>query len=71
MNIRHELENRLSARPHLHLNDVDLDPAAIRAIMISEVVPACPARPRNPPGLFWLPVNQMVQGLKSFQAYRA
>ncbi|MBQ7850746.1 MAG: uracil-DNA glycosylase [Clostridia bacterium] len=44
MNIRHELENRLSARPHLHLNDVDLDPAAIRAIMISEVVPADPAQ---------------------------
>ena len=44
MNIRYELENRLSEQPHIHLNDVDLDPAAIRAVMISEVVPADPAQ---------------------------
>lgn len=44
MNIRHELESRLGTQPHIHLNDIDLDPAAIRAVMISEVIPADPAQ---------------------------
>lgn len=44
MNIRCELENQLGAQPGIHLNDVDLDPAAIRAVMISEVVPADPSQ---------------------------
>lgn len=44
MNIRHELEARLGTDPEIHLNDVDVDPAAIRAIMINEVVPADPAQ---------------------------
>ena len=44
MNIRHELEARLNPPPHIRLSDVDLDPAAIRAVMINEVVPADPAQ---------------------------
>ena len=44
MNIRRELESRLGTQPHIHLNDIDLDPAAIRAVMISEVIPADPAQ---------------------------
>lgn len=44
MNIRRELEARLGIQPHVRLNDIDLDPAAIRAVMISEVVPADPAQ---------------------------
>ena len=44
MNIRRELEARLNPPPHIRLNDVDLDPAAIRAVMISEVVPIDPAQ---------------------------
>lgn len=44
MNIRHELEARLNPPPHIRLNNVDLDPAAIRAVMINEVVPADPAQ---------------------------
>ena len=44
MNICHELESRLNPPSHICLNDVNLDPAAIRAVMISEVVPADPAQ---------------------------
>ena len=44
MNIRHELESLPGVQPHIRLNDVELDPAAIRAVMISEVVPADPAQ---------------------------
>ena len=40
MNIRHTITQQLSILPGIHLPDVDLDPAAIRAVMISEVVPA-------------------------------
>ena len=43
MSIRHALESRLHIPPHIHVNDVAPDPAAIRAVMISEVVPADPA----------------------------
>lgn len=44
MNIKQALETQLGATPQLHLNDVDVDPARIRAIMINEVVPADPAQ---------------------------
>lgn len=44
MNIRQALESQMGAAPQLQLNDVDVDPARIRAIMINEVVPADPAQ---------------------------
>lgn len=44
MNIRRELQPHLGVLPHFHLPAVDLDSAAIRAVMISEVVPADPAQ---------------------------
>ena len=44
MNIKQALETQLGPAPHIRLNDVDLDPAAIRAVMINEVVPADPAQ---------------------------
>jgi uracil-DNA glycosylase len=44
MNIRHALEARFGVVPHIQLNDVEVDPAAIRAILINEVVPADPAQ---------------------------
>lgn len=42
MNIRTELENTVGLQPRIQLNDVDLNPAHIRAILINEVVPADP-----------------------------
>lgn len=44
MNIRSELERQLGQATTLRLNDVELDPAAIRAVMINEVVPEDPAQ---------------------------
>ena len=44
MNIRHALENQLGANENIRLNDVDVDPASIRAVMINEVVPEDPAQ---------------------------
>lgn len=44
MNIKQELETRLGAAASLQLNDIDIDPAGIRAIMINEVVPSDPAQ---------------------------
>ena len=44
MNIRETLQTPLAFPPHIRVPDVDLDPAAIRAVMISEVVPADPAQ---------------------------
>ena len=44
MNVKQALEQQFGEKPHIQLNDVDLDPAAIRAIMINEVVPADPAQ---------------------------
>ena len=44
MNIRQTLESRLGPDPQLQLNDVDVDPASIRAVLINEVVPADPAQ---------------------------
>lgn len=44
MNIKQELEARLGPAGDLQLNDIDIDPALIRAIMINEVVPGDPAQ---------------------------
>ena len=44
MNIRETLQTPLALPPHIRVTDVDLDPAAIRAVMINEVVPADPAQ---------------------------
>ena len=44
MNIRHTLEARFGVVPHIQLNDVEVDPAAIHAILINEVVPADPSQ---------------------------
>lgn len=44
MNIKQTLEARFGSNPCIQLNDVDVDPAAIRAIMINEVVPADPTQ---------------------------
>lgn len=44
MNIRHTIARQLPLPPHIRVSDVDLDPAAIRAVMISEVVPADPTQ---------------------------
>lgn len=44
MNIRHTLQSQLGSAPHIQLNDTAVDPAAVRAIMINEVVPADPAQ---------------------------
>ncbi|MBE5804088.1 MAG: uracil-DNA glycosylase [Clostridiales bacterium] len=44
MNIKQELERRLGTPHHIQLNDIDIDPAGIRAILINEVVPADPAQ---------------------------
>ena len=44
MNIKQTLEAQLGSQPHIHLNDVEIDPASIRAIMINEIVPEDPAQ---------------------------
>lgn len=44
MNIRQTLESRLGSQAHIRLNDIDVDPARIRAILINEVVPEDPAQ---------------------------
>ncbi len=44
MNIKQVLEEQLGAKEHIRLNDIDIDPAAIRAVMINEVVPQDPAQ---------------------------
>lgn len=44
MNVKQALEQQFGENPHIRLSDVDLDPAAIRAVMINEVVPADPAQ---------------------------
>ena len=44
MNIRQTLQSQLSLQPHIRLNDVEVDPAGVRAILINEVVPADPAQ---------------------------
>lgn len=42
--IHDALTARLGDDPRIHLSDAHLDPAAIRAVLISEVVPADPAQ---------------------------
>ena len=42
MNIKHALASQLGEKEHIQLNDVDIDTAGIRAIMINEVVPEDP-----------------------------
>lgn len=44
MNIKKELEAHLGPTQSLQLNDIDIDPDRVRAIMINEVVPADPAQ---------------------------
>ena len=44
MNIRKELENALGAAQHIQLNDLELDPLKIRAILINEAVPCDPSQ---------------------------
>jgi len=42
MNIKKELERFSASKTDLRLNDVDVKPEMIRAIMINEVVSSCP-----------------------------
>lgn len=44
MNIKRTLEVTLGSNDHIQLNNIDIDPAGIRAIMINEVVPQDPAQ---------------------------
>ena len=44
MNIKTQLENKLGVNSGLYLNDIDMDPMSIKAIMINEVVPSDPAQ---------------------------
>jgi len=44
MNIKQTLEAQLGSQPHIHLNDIDIEPASIHAIMINEIVPQDPAQ---------------------------
>jgi Uracil-DNA glycosylase len=44
MNIRAELEKAVGIAENIQLNDLELDPLKIKAIMINEVVPADPAQ---------------------------
>ena len=42
MNIKKELETKVGMTNGIYLNDIDIDPLTIKAIMINEVVPADP-----------------------------
>ena len=42
MNIKSELQQLCGDTQNLQLNDVNIEPETIRAIMINEVVPSCP-----------------------------
>lgn len=42
MNIKRELENILGVDDTLHLNDIEIEPSSVKAIMINEVVPSDP-----------------------------
>lgn len=42
MNIKSELQQLCGDTQNLRLNDVNIEPETIRAIMINEVVPSCP-----------------------------
>ena len=42
MNIKKELETKVGIASDIYLNDIDIDPLTIKAIMINEVVPSDP-----------------------------
>ena len=42
MNIKKELESKVGVANGVYLNNIDIDPRTIRAIMINEVVPSDP-----------------------------
>ena len=42
MNIKQEIEKEVGSDPLVYLNDITIDPASIKTIMINEVVPAYP-----------------------------
>lgn len=44
MNIKQELEAKAGIADAIYLNDIEVDPLTIKAIMINEVVPADPAQ---------------------------
>ena len=44
MNIKKALETKAGIASGIYLNDIDIDPLTIRAIMINEVVPADPVQ---------------------------
>lgn len=44
MNIKKELEKKVGIARGIYLNDIDIDPLTIKAIMINEVVPSDPAQ---------------------------
>ena len=44
MNVKKALEAKAGIASGIYLNDIDIDPLTIRAIMINEVVPADPAQ---------------------------
>ena len=42
MNIKQEIEKYVDENDQIYLNDINIDPKSIKAIMINEVVPADP-----------------------------
>ena len=44
MNIKQELEAKAGIANAIYLNDIEVDPLTIKAIMINEVVPADPTQ---------------------------
>lgn len=42
MNVKKELETKFGTTNNIYLNDIEIDPFTIKAIMINEVVPANP-----------------------------
>ena len=42
MNIKKELETKVGIANDIYLNNIDIDPFTIKAVMINEVVPADP-----------------------------
>lgn len=44
MNIKTELETKLGIANGIYLNNIDIDPLTVRAIMINEVVPSDPSQ---------------------------
>lgn len=44
MNIKAELETKLSTEADIYLNNIEIDPLTIRSVMINEVVPSDPSQ---------------------------